>query len=360
MSKLYSNKKQIIEILTSPFIGEDSKYHYVYTTYNPISKKEYTGVVSETNYIDSKYIGSSNDIDYLDDIVYVLYFKIISFHKNRELANIKECKIVNVEYTQRLDTYNITVPNIKFNAYGIISLYDFKKKKTCSMKIGDPRLITGRFLTIGLVNKNTKETIEKLRSNIYKYNKNRELIKSYSNIMEASQDNNISNKAIKMVCDDKRKSVNGHIYIYDGDCLETKLKGYHKSPKQVKKIIYQYTLEGILVDKFNHTDMLPFNRSSILTSCNNSSLVKRNTYKNFIWVFKTDVHLIDKLCILNNSPRTHSQSIAKIDIITGEVLKIYCPIVEITKDGFHRSGVLKVCKGEQGSAQGFKWKIINN
>jgi hypothetical protein len=48
--------------------------------------------------------------------------------------------------------------------------------------------------------------------------------------------------------------------------------------------------------------------------------------------------------------------VAKLDLQTGEILKVYDSATAALKDGFHRQSIGRVCRGERPHHKGYGWK----
>lgn len=85
-------------------------YHYLYQTTNLLNNKIYIGVHSTKN-LDDGYIGSGISMLYSIKKYGKENFKkeILGYFDTRELLFEAELKIVNQEFVERLDTYNIQV-----------------------------------------------------------------------------------------------------------------------------------------------------------------------------------------------------------------------------------------------------------
>ena len=257
--------KKLLKLVqyVEPFKGCDNKFHYVYEIYVPFSNKYYCGVRSCNNYKTDEYCGSSQDIDFRNDIKQSnnVSFKIISFFDSRELANEFEEKIVTSEYIKRSDVYNKSLPSKKFGCYesvvvkttdGIttISKEDFEK--------GDYKSI------------NEKE--------VFQYNLKGELINKFDSLLKASKETNIEKTSISSCCRKIRDTAGGFIWRFN------KEKVYYDKPKKYnEKKVYQYTKDMILVSEYESVAEASRQTgiTNIVSCCNN----KRKTAGKFIWTY---------------------------------------------------------------------------
>jgi hypothetical protein len=91
-------------------MGKEKKYHFIYRITNQINGKIYIGVHS-TNNIEDGYMGSGLYLRKAQKVHGVENFKreIIYNCKTREEAMMLEAEIVDFEYLQRNDVYNLII-----------------------------------------------------------------------------------------------------------------------------------------------------------------------------------------------------------------------------------------------------------
>lgn len=89
------------------------KYHFVYRTHNLINGKEYTGKHS-TNDLNDGYYGSGPILKQaiLKYGIENFAIEILSFHNSEYDALNEEARIVDEDYIQRDDTYNLTLGGV--------------------------------------------------------------------------------------------------------------------------------------------------------------------------------------------------------------------------------------------------------
>lgn len=130
------------------------KYYFMYKTTNLVNGKIYIGVHS-TNNIDDGYLGSGlailNAISKYGKENFIR--EIIEYFDNMEDAYIKETEIVNIEFKNRKDTYNLSVGGIGgWNSLNKTIVKDEHGNKL-QVFVNDPRIISGEL--VGVM-KNTK------------------------------------------------------------------------------------------------------------------------------------------------------------------------------------------------------------
>jgi hypothetical protein len=109
----FSKKSKYIIVDESTFmsnISENKKYYYVYKTVNDVNNKEYIGFHS-TDDLEDGYLGSGKLL-----LQAIEKYGIEHFHKtilymfdNKKDAEDCERKLVNKEYVERRDTYNLSI-----------------------------------------------------------------------------------------------------------------------------------------------------------------------------------------------------------------------------------------------------------
>ena len=62
---------------------------------------------------------------------------------------------------------------------------------------------------------------------------------------------------------------------------------------------------------------------------------------------------------INSAKKANSQKVAKIELSTGKILKIYNSISDANKDVGASGHITSVCKGKRKSCKGYGWKYID-
>ena len=145
------------------------KYYLVYKITNNLNDKIYIGVHS-TNKIDDDYMGSGNLI-----IKSIEKYGIENFTKevlfdlsDKDEMYEMEAKLVNKEFIQRDDTYNLSLGgDVAYDTSGYITVKD-KNGNTFLVSVTDPRYLSGELVGIS---KNTVVVKDKY-NNIFQVDKN--------------------------------------------------------------------------------------------------------------------------------------------------------------------------------------------
>ena len=100
----------IYSINAKPFLGEDKRYHYLYQITNIVNGKIYIGIHSTTN-LEDGYEGSGTLLGRAISKYGLNNFEkeILSFYNNRMEVAKAEFEIVNEEFVNDPNTYNITI-----------------------------------------------------------------------------------------------------------------------------------------------------------------------------------------------------------------------------------------------------------
>lgn len=113
------------------------KYYYVYKIINKINQHEYIGFHS-TNNLDDGYMGSGKLLPYVYAKYGIENFEkvILSMFNTKEEAEQYERQLVNIDYINRLDTYNISIGGNVCILYGKNNgFYGKKHSKETQQKI---------------------------------------------------------------------------------------------------------------------------------------------------------------------------------------------------------------------------------
>lgn len=124
-----------------------NKYHYVYCTHNLINGKEYIGKHS-TNDLNDGYYGSGKMLKCAVAKYGLENFavEILSFHDTEEEACNEEARIVDEDYIDREDTYNILLGGLG-NFTGMTTVTDTEGNTFCA-PITHPKFISGEWVGI--------------------------------------------------------------------------------------------------------------------------------------------------------------------------------------------------------------------
>ena len=129
------------------FKGIDGKFHIIYRTYNLINKKEYTDKHS-TNDLNDGYYGSGVAINKAVKKYGIENFaiEILRFHHSENEAYIDEMHIVNEEYIERSDTYNLAIGGDGY-LLGMVYVRD-KDNNLFQVSNTDPRYTSGDLIAV--------------------------------------------------------------------------------------------------------------------------------------------------------------------------------------------------------------------
>lgn len=125
------------------------QFHYIYKITNKTNNKEYIGVHSSDKKFDEAYWSSSY---YLNEDIKALgkhNFEriVLSYHPSREEAMKAEAELVNKEYTNSENTYNVVCGGHGPNWIGTVIAKDLNGNNICAVK-SDERFKTGELVGI--------------------------------------------------------------------------------------------------------------------------------------------------------------------------------------------------------------------
>lgn len=136
--------------------------------------------------------------------------------------------------------------------------------------------------------KNSKKVIKKPTKNkqkkVYQINNKGKIINLYNSINEAQENTNIAASSISACCCKKRKRAGKFIWIYEKNYNNFNLN-YYLSDENVSfiKTVYQYTLNGILINEYDNTSMASKQTSISRTAINNCINNRSKSAGGYIW-----------------------------------------------------------------------------
>lgn len=164
------------------------QFHYIYKITNKTNNKEYIGVHSSDKEFDEAYWSSSY---YLNEDIKALgkhNFEriVLSYHPSREEAMKAEAELVNKEYTNSENTYNVVCGGHGPNWIGTVIAKDLNGNNICAVK-SDERFKTGELVGImkGIpMSEETKEKLSKAFEGKIWINKDEKNIRVWPNELE--------------------------------------------------------------------------------------------------------------------------------------------------------------------------------
>lgn len=151
----------------------------------------------------------------------------------------------------------------------------------------------------------------------------------------------------------------GRVYSYRQNkimSLKTDSKGYHQISLYKNSIRKEFRVHILVATNFIKNN----NQDKDIVNHKDGNK-KNNYYKNLEWTtHKENIkHAIDNKLLINDIEHFRKRKVAKLDINTNKILKIYNSIDEASKDiGCHHNSITKVCKGNSKTCKGYKWKYI--
>lgn len=134
--------------------------------------------------------------------------------------------------------------------------------------------------------------------------------------------------------------------------FNAKEQGYNKDAGGgFKKLVYQYNLEGKLINTYNElqdaANAVNADKKSISAAC----LGKIKRCKNYFWSY-------DLLANYEPNQDCRLKEVKQFDSNSG-FIRTFQSISEASKStGVNKSCIAKCCRGERKSAGGFSWKLV--
>lgn len=178
-----------------------------------------------------------------------------------------------------------------------------------------------------------------------------EFVKRYDSATEPSSEGFCVSDVLTC-CRDAHRSCNGYTFMFESEYLE--IGGRKKLPKRrTNTQVYQCSLNGEFIRSFDSVREAS-NALGILHSGISSCLTGR--YKScggYIFVYPKDFPIKD---IKARKPKKKGKRIAKVDIETNEIIKIYDRVADAGRDlGVSYKAIHKVVDKDGRTAYGFKW-----
>lgn len=355
--------------------------YIVYLTTNLVNKKIYVGVHStETPYQFDGYLGDGAIIQKPSSYKIRLtplqcaidkygqknfIRKTLRVFENLQDALDLEAWIVNREFIERTDTYNITLggsvpPRLNKHIYqysleGILikewesikSITDYfnVNKDRVRMVINDKRSFENSYWSEEKYEKlNISEYRPSSRGYIRQYTTDGVFLKSFKNTTEASKQLDIDRAKISNAIYGKY-ATSGFWFLKEGETIESYLDGSIKQEKP----IYVYYKSGELFKKFNSFTALKkelkYNKGDIKRAIKNNSLFKDYYWSNSLF---TNI-VVENPNIIKCTPRKVYQY-----TLDGDFVREWESINECKKQ---YPSVLQVCLGKRLHCHKFKFSF---
>jgi hypothetical protein len=197
--------------------------------------------------------------------------------------------------------------------------------------------------------------------------KTNKIIKTYYSITEASKVNNVDKSGIRSVCrgDLGKVTIGGYKWKYatreeyekNKDLIDIKIVISEPDGKQLENFDnYIIQKNGNIYSKKIKSNML-LNYTSIILTDNDGNKQRFNVKELIEEMYEDQLeHKQEKRRTCENS---RSRRVCKIDIETGEVLRIYSKIAEAARDNNNipQSGIKMGCETNK-IKYGYKWKFL--
>ena len=366
-------------------MGEENKCNlevnymgYIYLITNKINNKKYVG--QTINSINTRWIQHKCEAKYLRPDVYFIRalrkygtdnFIVEQLEEcdnslldEREQYYIKLYNSNNKEYG-----YNSTIGgnsnNRKYEREDILNLWD---EGLTIKEIAQQLLCCYQTVSTVLSDNGINESLRRSRSMqkaseakkkpILQYSLDGQLVNRFSCINDAIQKTGFHETSIRDVCNHRRHSANGYIWCHEDEPKSIQQLIAEIPLEKTKRPIEQYTLEGILINKYNSiaeaAQLLNIHRSSIEDALSNKSF----NCQGYLWKYQDDNEDILVKVERNNNKKDYAKIAVNQYDLEGNLLATYKSAAEaaiaIGKPG-NGSSITKACKGKLKSAYKYKW-----
>ena len=206
----------------------------------------------------------------------------------------------------------------------------------------------------------TKSKMSKLRNpeKIVQIDFNGNLLNIWRSASHVSRTLNISANSIIRCAENKDcVTVGGYIWIYEKDYDKNtfdinKYKLQHTKSFDLK--IFQYDLYGNLIYIWNNYDEIKSSTQYLTSMIGECCNRKRQTYKNFIWMYEIDKYDLSDDFLRKCRIDTSTYKIKQYDL-NMNFLKLWT-IDEIINNGYLLSSIRQCCRGKAKTFKNFIWK----
>lgn len=211
--------------------------------------------------------------------------------------------------------------------------------------------------------KNYYENLWKDRKiKINQYTLEGSFVKTWNSITEAAKFYGCSEANINRALTNSTNSAVGFIWIKNSDknLLQDKLYAYNNRPEANKKVVYQYSLNGDFISKYNSlteaSKITGISRDAI-----SKAIIKKYTSGNFIWLTEYDEDTVKQIIEKrNNKHNSKKKEVLQFDL-NDNYIKTFSSAEEACKflGKTNKVPIARTCQGYQKTAYGFKWKYFS-
>ena len=141
---------------------------------------------------------------------------------------------------------------------------------------------------------------------VYQFTLDKQFIKEYSSVNEASRETNITRENIKLVCQKKRDSTGNFIWSFTKDLIL-------RESKRQQKEVYQYDFKLNFIKKYESVSEAEKQTGVNASNISKAALNKRQRAGKYIWDYNNlDKQELSKRRKLTNLPsQSESNSISE-------------------------------------------------
>lgn len=133
----------------------------------------------------------------------------------------------------------------------------------------------------------TNHQIERNFKRVYQIDNEKNIIAVFNSIIEANEKTNINKSSISSCCNKKRKRAGKYIWIFESDFSSSNLEYYFSEENHsFIKTVYQYTLNGNLINEYDNTVEASKHTLISRTAINNCLKKRSKSAGGYIWSYK--------------------------------------------------------------------------
>lgn len=351
---------------------------FIYLATNLINNKKYIGLTTKT--VKERWNRHIYDAMIRKDDFY--FHRAIRKYgiENFKVEEIEECpdnKLAEKEkfyikhynsFYKNKNGYNLTLGGDGLSTVDYEKIFSLWKQGLSAKEISN--ILEVHAVTVCNFLKKNKISSEEIKSRsahfgkrdkekkIYQYDFKGNLINIYSSVKEMNLLTGYSKDYIAATCRKQYPSANGYIWVYEDE--EDILSLINKVPLEQKVPVFQYNLEGELVQEFvsvsEASRLTGIEKTAISHVINNENCL---TAGGFFWSKNSNKNsILEKINRNNNKYEDRKRKVQQFDK-NGNFIKEYESITEAAKaigKENCRSSISKVCLGKQKTSCGFKWK----
>lgn len=198
-----------------------------------------------------------------------------------------------------------------------------------------------------------KSTYQKIK--VDQYSIDGKFIKTYTSIMDATNEINAQSCHISGCCSGKLKTVNNYVFRYYGEPYNKFSVNYKNS-----KITYKYDLDFNIVEKYNSS--IESIKKNNLTNSQFWTAVRKK-YELFGYFYSTE-QITEEMKKKYHITSRKYLKYGMYDINSGDLIKVFSSFTKIrqyfknTPDNLNKE-ITKCCNNIVPSAFGYKWEYVN-